>query len=148
MKAFSIVVSTLFGIGYVPFIPGTVSSAVAALAIIVWWPEQLTTQLIITGAVFIAGIITSGYSAAYFNRTDPKQIVIDEVSGMTFSMLFITPDPITVVAAFLLFRFFDISKLPGIRRIERLPGGYGIMMDDVLAGIYTNICLHVIRYFT
>ena len=78
---------------------------------------------------------------------DSGHIVIDEVCGYLISVLFLPKTTGYLIAAFVLFRIFDIFKPPPIRKIERsISGGAGIMLDDVLAGIYTNICLQAWRY--
>jgi phosphatidylglycerophosphatase A len=77
---------------------------------------------------------------------DSSRIVIDEAAGMCISLLFIPVTPVYIITAFVLFRFFDILKPLYIRRAEALPGGWGVMMDDVCAGIYSNLVLQVIIY--
>ena len=78
---------------------------------------------------------------------DSGHIVIDEFCGYLTAVLFIPKTPAWLIAAFILFRIFDIFKPPPIRKVERLiPGGAGIMLDDILAGIYANICLQAWRY--
>ena len=100
-------------------------------------------------SVFTLGLIILSFAAAgrcvsIFQREDPPGVVIDEVCGFLVCMFFVTPDLINLVLGFFLFRFFDIAKPFPIRRVEKLPGGYGIVMDDVLAGVYGNLCLQVL----
>lgn len=78
---------------------------------------------------------------------DPSKVVIDEVIGMWITMIFIPFSWTNLLFGFILFRFFDIAKPLGVRKMENLKGGTGVMMDDVLAGIYANIVLQVIVYF-
>ena len=78
---------------------------------------------------------------------DNKRVVIDEIAGMLVSVLFLPVTIPTLAAAFGLFRFFDIVKPLYIRRLEKLPKGWGVMADDVAAGLYTNLLLHVIVLF-
>ncbi len=80
----------------------------------------------------------------YFNQKDPALICLDEVVGMLVSMCLVPINFLTVFLAFLLFRFFDILKPLGIKKIEQLPGAWGVLFDDVLAGIYANLTLRII----
>ena len=100
--------------------------------------------LVFTLGLTIFSFATAGRCVSIFQREDPPEVVIDEVCGFLVCMLFITPNPLTLAVGFFLFRFFDIAKPFPIRRFERLPGGYGIVMDDVMAGVYGNLCLQVL----
>jgi len=77
---------------------------------------------------------------------DGKQIVIDEVTGMVISLLFVPKEMKWYVIAFFLFRIFDIIKPPPARGVEKLKGGWGVTLDDVVAAIYANVTLHLIYY--
>jgi phosphatidylglycerophosphatase A len=95
-------------------------------------------------AVVVAGVWSGGVAEHHFGRTDPGQVVIDEVAGMLVT-LFLNPVGWPGAACgFLLFRVADILKPFPARRLERLPGGLGIMADDVMAGLYANLALRVI----
>ena len=98
--------------------------------------------LIITAIITALGI-WSGNKVEPIWGKDHGRVVIDEVAGMCISLLFIPVTIYYVVAALILFRFFDIVKPLYIRKMEALPGGLGVMMDDVLAGVYANIVLQV-----
>ncbi|GAB3817767.1 hypothetical protein GCM10028895_14210 [Pontibacter rugosus] len=78
---------------------------------------------------------------------DDKKVVIDEVAGMCISLLFLPLTPVTLMVGLLLFRFFDIAKPLFIRKMENFKGGWGVMLDDVLAGVYANIVLQILLYF-
>jgi len=100
------------------------------------------------GAVAVAfgmavGVIICARAAKALGKNDHPAIVWDEVVGMWAALCFIPPSPAAVIAAFLLFRAFDIAKPWPIRRLERLPTGPGIMLDDLAAGLLTNIVLRV-----
>ena len=100
----------------------------------------------VTAVVTLTGIWSATMVEPHWGK-DSSRIVIDEAAGMCISLLFV---PVTVkylVAGLLLFRFFDIVKPLYIRKAESLRGGWGVMMDDVLAGLYTNILLQLIIYF-
>ncbi len=141
----SIVFSTFFGLGYVPGAPGT-AGTLAAVGVV--YLLSLVGGAVLYPA-FTLGLIIISFAAAgrcvpIFQKEDPPEVVIDEVCGFLICMLFITPNPVNLALGFFFFRFFDIAKPFPIRRVEKLPGGYGIVMDDVLAGVYGNLCLQVL----
>lgn len=91
------------------------------------------------------GIISTNSLQSEWGQDSPK-FVIDEIAGMLISLMFTPFAWKTALIAFVLFRFFDILKPFGIRSLEKVPGGWGVMLDDILAGIYANILLHVILF--
>jgi phosphatidylglycerophosphatase A len=137
--------STSLGIGYI----GKGAGTVAAVACSVCWylayrnGYQPVPSLIVTVLITILGIWSSNVVSKIWGK-DPARVVIDEVAGMCVSLLFVPVTLKYVIAALILFRFFDIVKPLFIRKIEKLPGGWGIMLDDVLAGIYANILLQIV----
>ena len=94
-----------------------------------------------TVVAFFAGVAASARLAQRLGRKDPGAAVVDEVVGMWVSLLFLPFTPATAVAAFLLFRVLDVFKPYPARQFESLPGGWGIMTDDVMAGVYANLLL-------
>jgi len=137
-------VATFFGCGRSPFAPGTVGSLAAVL---IAWPLSRIGFgpwhfLILTLVLLYPAILSADIVARTTGRKDPQIVVIDEVLGQwltltgaaNFSLL-------TFAAAFALFRLFDIWKPPPIRRIERIPGGAGIVLDDIMAGVYGAVVL-------
>ena len=78
-------------------------------------------------------------------RKDDRRIVIDEMMGFFVTMLWLPRTVFFIVIGFFLFRFFDILKPPPIRRLENIQGGFGVVLDDVVAGIYANIALQLVR---
>ncbi len=145
-----------FGSGYSPVAPGTAGSLLAALLLIpTGYPEAGLWQLdgkgqlwLLAGVVvfFIIGVWSANQLEGEWGK-DPSRVVIDEMVGMWIAMLWVVPSWPIWIAAFLLFRVFDIFKPLFIRDLERLPGGWGVMMDDVLAGVYTNLILQIGVYF-
>lgn len=130
--------ATLGFIGYLPIAPGTFGTLAAALF---FWlcSLPLLVHLIVIVFVTVIGALAAHEAEKVFNRRDPGEIVIDEFAGYAVSLLFVPSTPLYLAAAFLLFRFFDILKPPPIRRVEIvLPGGLGVMADDILAGAYAN----------
>jgi phosphatidylglycerophosphatase A len=93
--------------------------------------------------VFAGGAWAAGLAERHFRATDPGPVVIDEVMGMLVSLFLIPVGWIGVVAAFLLFRLFDVVKPYPANRLERLPGGIGIMADDFMAAVYANVALRL-----
>ncbi|MBI4244461.1 MAG: phosphatidylglycerophosphatase A [Planctomycetes bacterium] len=146
-KFISILLGTLCGIGFLPKLQATCASAVIYPLMFWIWPADLVIQLSIITIVFFVGTYASYQCSFIFNKKDPRAVVIDELSGITFSLFMIQMSWIVVIAGFFLFRFFDILKPLGIRSLEVIPNGFGIMLDDVLAGIYTGICLHLLLLF-
>lgn len=147
------IISTGMGVGYFPLAPGTMG----ALAIlIVYWicPEinSLQLLLIVIGLSAI-GIYTATITEKEMknrlgqdNGSDPSIIVIDEIIGMLIAVIAIPKTTFFLIAAFILFRIFDIAKPYPIRKMEKFPGGWGIVLDDVIAGIYANIVIQIGRF--
>ncbi len=140
-------VATLGFIGYLPYAPGTFGTVCACVLVILIKPGDgvLCAAILIS---FLLGTASS-HSAEKILGKDSGHIVIDEFCGYLIAVLFVPPVISYLLAAFVLFRFFDILKPPPIRNVEKaVPGGAGIMLDDVLAGIYANLCIQIwIRFF-
>jgi phosphatidylglycerophosphatase A len=135
------VIATAFGVGYSPIAPGTAGSLVG---LALFWPLQLSTpriQLLVTVVAYFVGVAASTRLAHRLGGKDPGAAVVDEVVGMWLSLLFLPFTPATAAAAFVLFRILDVFKPYPARQLEALPGGWGIMTDDVMAGIYANLLL-------
>jgi phosphatidylglycerophosphatase A len=141
----STVIATAFGSGYSPVAPGTAGSAVGLL---LFWPLHLLPAAAQVGAVvvlFFAGVAASTRVARGVGIEDPGIVVVDEVVGMWLSLLFLPFTPVMAAAGFVLFRILDVFKPYPARQFESLPGGWGIMSDDVMAGIYANLLLRAGR---
>jgi len=135
--------ATGFYSGYSPFAPGTAGSAVGLL--IYWIPNFENPVILFAGFVvmFFIGIVVSGRMERCYGD-DPPIVVIDEVVGMWITLLLLPKSIIISVAGFVLFRIFDIIKPPPARNLEALKNGWGIMLDDVMAGIYGNLVLQLL----
>lgn len=137
------VTATWFGAGLAPVAPGTFGS-LAALpvgALAAWhWGWGIAAALVL----FAVSIPSARYVADEMDVKDPGLIVIDEAVGMTIACIGIGLTPLNLLLAFLIFRFFDILKPPPCRQLEALPGGWGIVLDDVMAGIYTLVVMRLI----
>lgn len=137
------IVATVFFIGYFPFARGTVCSAVVMILLILFKPSYMVVSVILIISL-VAGIVASERVQKASNKKDPSYIVIDEFAGYLTSILFIPINWKNLLVAFILFRIFDIIKPPPIRQIEKkLKGGLGIMMDDIIAGLITNILIRI-----
>ncbi len=136
-------IATLGPIGYAPIAPGTFGSLFAALFYYFLKPS-ITVQILLIIIVSAVGTIAAQHTERLLNDKDSKHIVIDEFAGYAVSV-FMLPGALSFsLAAFLLFRFFDILKPPPIGWMERaIPGGAGIVTDDLMAGVYTNLILQI-----
>ncbi len=142
--------ATLGFVGHLPKAPGTWGS-LAAVLLAPWLFIHLSlgAKIIVLVALFFAGAWACSAAEKVFGRKDPGQAVIDEVLGQWTTFLFITaPSLLTLTLGFFLFRLFDILKPFPVRRSEKLlPGGYSVMLDDLLAGIYSLITLTLLLEF-
>lgn len=136
-------IATLGFIGYMPIAPGTFGSAVTMLYFILIKPSIFHNAVLLL-IIIPLGIIASGKTETTLNEKDSRHIVIDEVGGYALSVFLLQSNLMTYIMAFFIFRFFDILKPPPIRYIERrVSGGTGIMLDDLIASIYTNITIQL-----
>jgi len=137
-------IATGAGSGYLPVAPGTWGSAVGVL---LWLPlSRLETipYLAVVAALFVLGVFGAGAAEKILDRPDPSIVVIDEIVGQLIALAFVPPHLAAPVIGFLLFRFFDILKPFPAGWIDRhLHGGLGIMLDDVVAGLYALAVLHL-----
>ncbi|HOV98644.1 MAG TPA: phosphatidylglycerophosphatase A [Bacteroidota bacterium] len=129
--------------GYVPAFSGTVGSVVAILFYAIPGFESAALMIPIVLLSFIAGIFTSATLERRYGH-DPAEVTIDEIVGMWITLLLVPKTFSITIIAFILFRFFDIVKPFPIQKIDALSGGLSIMLDDVVAGIYGNICIHLL----
>ncbi len=142
------IVATFGFIGYIPFAPGTWGTAAGLVVwfLIPWHAFWLNLALVTF--FFFLGIFASEYIEQRIGEIDPSYVVIDEVVGIWLTMTIIPPltypkDLALIVLSFLIFRFFDITKIKPIRQLELIGGGFGIMADDLLAGIFTGIVINL-----
>ena len=143
-------IATGLGVGHFPYGPGTMG---ALLAILIWYPittmANHTTWFLITLTLILAFTLLGAWSSTVAERywgEDPSRVVIDEVVGQWITLLAV-PAVFSwwhVLAAFVLFRFFDIVKPLGVRKMENFKSGWGIMADDILAGCYGAILIYLL----
>lgn len=130
--------------GYFPVAPGTFGSAVAL--VLVWYLRDLPAiaLIFISLALLVIGVWASGQMCQILKRKDASQVVMDEIVGMLITMIGIPVTPYWMLIGFIVFRLLDIVKpSPAKYFDEKVAGGWGVMMDDVIAGIYGNIILHL-----
>jgi phosphatidylglycerophosphatase A len=137
------IVATAFGSGYSPVAPGTAGSAVGLLLFVPLarsgWPWQLAACAV----VFLVGVASADRVAKLLQMDDPGLVVVDEVAGQWITLSALPFTPAVAIAGFVLFRVMDVVKPWPARDLERLHGGWGIMLDDVMAGIYAHLVLRV-----
>jgi phosphatidylglycerophosphatase A len=145
MKYFILLLASVFGVGYSPIAPGTLGTLVAIL--VYYFLSNIPSplyEITLVGFLFFS-VWVSGNAEIFFGKKDDQRIVIDEIIGFLITMLWVPKTIRFVIIGFFLFRFFDILKPFPIRRMERkLEGGFGVVLDDVMAGIYANIVLQLI----
>ncbi|MFQ6003736.1 MAG: phosphatidylglycerophosphatase A [Candidatus Zixiibacteriota bacterium] len=138
-------ICTLFFAGYFPLAPGTFGSLI--ILVIIWFliPPFFYILLSVSIVLFFISVWSASKGEEFFGK-DGRQIVTDEVTGMSISLLFVPKEIRWYILAFFLFRIFDIIKPPPARRMEKLKHGWGVTLDDVVAGIYANVSLHMIYF--
>lgn len=138
-------IATWFGIGYIKG-GGTIAAAVTCGLIWLFWSSSMGQTIwalpLITITIILIGIYVGDQVEPFWGK-DSYRVVIDEVAGMLVTMLFVPHNRWLLLVGFILFRFFDMVKPLFIRRLEKLPGGTGVMMDDILAGIYGNVLIQI-----
>lgn len=136
------IIATVFFIGYFPVAPGIMVSAFVITFLLIFKPDNMILLAILIIALFV-GIVSSEMLAKHYKVKDPNWIVIDEFVGCLTAVIFLPIDWKILLAGFVIFRFFDIIKPPPIRQAERIGGGLGIMIDDLLAGIISNLLIRI-----
>ena len=143
-QRFARLVATVGGVGHAPVAPGTVASALTALALGVLSPSRLALAVILL-AVILVGTWAAQEAERSLGGKDPGAIVIDEVAGMAVSVLAVPLTPAVLAVAFVLFRVFDIVKPYPANELQRLRGGVGVMIDDLVAGVYALLLVLAAR---
>jgi phosphatidylglycerophosphatase A len=143
------VIATFFYVGFLPIVPGTFGS-LATFVLYLWlmkmheWPIYLATIIV----VIAAGIWAAGRVELDTKIVDPSFVVIDEVAGQLITLFTIPFAWSYMITGFFVFRAMDIIKPFPARRVEQLHGGFGIVTDDVIAGIYGNVIMQIIVLLT
>lgn len=141
-------IATGFGSGYLPKAPGTWGSLVG---VALWFGLRelaLLPYLGVIAAIFVVGTLCAGSAEKIIDRADPGLVVVDEIVGQLLALLAAPHHPVAALLAFLAFRFFDILKPFPVGWLDRrIHGGLGIMLDDVVAGLYSLLLLQLVWQF-
>ncbi len=137
-------ISTVFGIGYTVYAPGTIGSLFGLLLYMFIKDLPVVWYVTFIVVLFLIGVLVSDVMEDVYGIKDPSFVVIDEVVGMLISMIAIPYSPLVAILGFLLFRIIDITKIPPLNWLEKLHGGFGIMIDDAVGGLIVNIILQVL----
>ncbi|MFC1887491.1 phosphatidylglycerophosphatase A [Candidatus Cloacimonadota bacterium] len=146
VSGISKIIATLGGIGYIPGAPGTAGTVAAATVYFLLPGSFFIDPLSVLPLLFLLTIFSVYFTgvAEKVMTKDDKHIVLDEFTGFFYAVIFLPKNFVLIIIAFILFRVFDIFKPFPINLVQKLKGGWGIMADDILAGIFTNICLRIL----
>jgi phosphatidylglycerophosphatase A len=143
----AVFLATVAYCGYFPIAPGTVGSAAGLVVyLLVWWTRSPIVEVGLIVATFAVGTWAATHAERYFGGIDPGPVVIDEVLGMLVTLAFVPAGWSAMIAGFVLFRVLDVVKPYPANRLEKLHGGFGIMADDAMAGVYANIALRILMW--
>jgi len=137
-------IATVFGVGYTAYAPGSIGSLFGLLIYMFLKDVSILFYTVFVVILFIVGTLVSDVMEDIYDIKDPSFVIIDEVVGMLISMIAVPYSFSAAVVGFLLFRIVDISKVPPLNALERLHGGFGIMIDDAVGALMVNIILQVI----
>jgi phosphatidylglycerophosphatase A len=151
----ALIIATGLGLGYSPVAPGTVGSFFGIILILLLssfqWRgvQRMALHLFVVTVISVAGIWAASKAEVLFKRRDPPQVVIDEIVGqlLTFGLIFRNPRLFLLLVGFVFFRLFDILKPFPLRRLEKAPLGFGIVLDDLAAGFYASLIVFVIQLY-
>ena len=142
LRRLGVFIATCAYVGYAPVAPGTFGSAIGlAVFYVVRLQRSTTVEVVVIVALAAVGLWSATEAEHHFGGIDPGPVVIDEVIGMLITLAFIPVNIAGAIVAFLIFRFLDVVKPWPARRLEQLPGGFGVVLDDMMAGVYGNIVM-------
>lgn len=144
---FMLALGTGLGSGYTPRIPGTVATFVAFFVWYFLFPINNYSAFYLTVFISLLAISVSWHCEILLKTKDDQRIVIDEFAGFFVSVLFLPKSLVFGVLAFILFRFFDIKKPFGIKKLQIINGGVGVVADDVAAGVLVCVILNLLKLF-
>jgi len=142
----SLLLATGFGIGFLPGAPGTYGS-VLAVGFYPFLPRSNLAYLVFLLIAIPIGCFAAAKAEKYFQKKDPSQVVIDEILGMWLAMWTLRPSILNLILAFFFFRLFDILKPFPVRQLEKVPGGIGIVLDDLMAGAYALLVMRLLQFW-
>jgi len=138
-------IGTFFFLGRVPFAPGTAGS-VGGILLYYAIKNSIILYGCVLGIIFILGVWSARKICKQRHNPDPQEVVIDEVAGILVTFFLIPYHWVLVILGFILFRIFDIVKPWPIRHLEKIKHGYGVMLDDIVAGVFSNFLLQIVYY--
>ena len=143
-KYLKILIGTGLLVGYSPVAPGTLS---CLLGVLIWYLlfNNRILYIVVASVLFIIGLIVSNALEKEWGK-DPRRIVVDEYVSILLPLFFTPMRILPLAMTFLLFRFFDIVKPPPLKKLESLEGGLGVMIDDLVAGLYTTVVILGLRF--
>ena len=142
LRRLGVFIATCAHIGYAPFAPGTFGSAVGLVVYyLVRRQASTSVELATIGVVLVIGLWSANEAEHHFGGIDPGPVVIDEVVGMLLTLALHPVNVLGAITGFVIFRVLDVVKPWPARRLEHLPGGFGVVLDDAMAGIYGNLLM-------
>ncbi len=141
------ILATGFGAGLSPVMPGTAGTLVGALFCLAFSPLNWLFRFVLVAVLVGGAVYVSGRAEEIYQKKDDQRIVIDEIAGFLLAMLPVTINLLNLLLAFVLFRIFDIFKPFPLRDFQKFPGGWGVVADDIGAGIYTAAILLILVIF-
>lgn len=141
------IIASVFFIGYLPLVPGTFGSLAGLVLFYLLEGVSYQAYFLFIFCIIVLGFLTSGPVEKLSNRKDPSCVVIDEVAGMLVAFSFIPYDFKIIILGFIIFRILDTLKPYPAGKLQDMHGAFGIMADDLVAGLYTNIVLQLILKF-
>ncbi|MDI6742458.1 MAG: phosphatidylglycerophosphatase A [Smithella sp.] len=138
--------ATGFGSGLSPYAPGTAGTFVGVLICLMFIPFPWPLRLLAVMALLAFSIYVAQQAENIYKKKDDQRIVIDEIIGFQITMLPVGINVLSLCAGFVLFRIFDILKPFPVKNLQGLPGGWGVVIDDVAAGIYAGAALWLLVY--
>jgi len=138
--------ATGFGSGLIPYAPGTAGTLIGVFICLLCLPMTWILRLIFVLVLLAISIYVSGQAEKIYQTKDDQRIVIDEIIGLQITMLPVAINVLNLCVAFVLFRIFDIIKPIPVRNLQGLPGGWGVVADDVAAGIYAAAIMWLLMF--
>ncbi|MDR1926510.1 MAG: phosphatidylglycerophosphatase A [Endomicrobium sp.] len=138
--------SSAFGAGYIKYAPGTFGTLVGVLLWVLFVPSMYMFQILLLLAILIISVLFSSLAEEIYRKKDDQRIVIDEVAGLCFSVAFLPKTFVFLLLGFLLFRLIDIKKPFFFKNVQKVKGGFGVTIDDIIAGIFVNVILHFVKF--
>jgi phosphatidylglycerophosphatase A len=144
MNRLAVLIASVGGVGYAPIAPGTAGSVVGVGIYLLTRDWSATAQVALLLAICVVGTWASTGAARHFNHKDPGHVVIDEVAGQLLTLLLTGASLAGAIVGFFVFRLLDIIKPWPANRFEALPGGLGVMADDLMAAAYGCLAMHAL----